>query len=107
MAEDVLQKALMVFRELEDGGGKYTASIAACFNYIGDIYRIQDRYDEALEYYMKGITVGQGPVETNGIGQVYCNIGQVMYCQGRLLEAWNYLETDTDGGLKELRRTLP
>ncbi|MFQ9020118.1 MAG: AAA family ATPase [[Clostridium] symbiosum] len=92
MAEDVLQKALMVFRELEDGGGKYTASIAACFNYIGDIYRIQDRYDEALEYYMKGITVGQGPVETNGIGQVYCNIGQVMYCQGRLLEAWNYLE---------------
>lgn len=64
MAEDVLQKALMVFRELEDGGGKYTASIAACFNYIGDIYRIQDRYDEALEYYMKGITVGQGPVRT-------------------------------------------
>lgn len=31
-------------------------------------------------------------METNGIGQVYCNIGQVMYCQGRLLEAWNYLE---------------
>ena len=41
---------------------------------------------------MKGITVGQGQVETKGIGQVYCNIGQVMYCQGRLLEAWNYLE---------------
>lgn len=92
MAQEVLQKALMLFRELEDGGGKYTASIAACYNYIGDIYRIQERYDEALEYYNKGMKLGKSPVETNGMGQVYCNVGQVMFSQGRYEGAWNYLE---------------
>ena len=35
-------------------------------------------------------------METNGIGQVYSNIGPVMYWEGRYEEAGNYLEKARD-----------
>lgn len=96
MAEEFLRKSLTIFYELESGTGKYKASIAASYNYLGDIYRMQERYEEALEYYQRAKKIGQGPVETNGIGQIYSCIGQVMYCQGRYEEAGTYLEKARD-----------
>lgn len=92
MAEKVLQKAIEVFGRLEDGGGKYTASIAACYNYMGDIYKAQERYEEALKFYEKGIEEGRGPVEINGLGQLYSSIGQVKYFQKDYESAFKYLE---------------
>lgn len=92
MAEESLQRSLSVFQDLEQGTGKYGASIAASYNYIGDIYRMQKRYQEALGYYEKAMKVGQGPVETNGIGQIYSGIGQVMYYEARYEDAKHNLE---------------
>lgn len=92
MAENVLQKSISVFRELEDGERGYAASIAACYNYMGDIYKAQGRYEEALKYYGKGIEEGKGPVEINGLGQLYSSVGQVLYFQKNYEGAFRYLE---------------
>lgn len=92
MARDVLGKAITVFRDLEEGKGQYTASIAACLNYIGDVYKQQGLYPDALIYYEQALEMGLGPVETNGLGQVYCNIGQIMYYMENYPDAQVYLE---------------
>lgn len=92
MAKEVLEKAIFIFRELEEGHGRYTASIAACLNYIGNIYKEQGLYSEALSYYQKAIEKEMGPVETNGLGQLYSNVGQIMYDMKDYEKAWYYLE---------------
>ena len=96
MAKETLEKSLAIFEELEDGGGRYMASIAACDNYLGDIYRVQGQYDRALTCYREALQAGRGPVETNGIGQVYSSIGQICYLRGSYEEAIRYLEKARD-----------
>ena len=94
MAEESLTKAIGVFRALqqEADGEDYMASIAACYNYMGDIYRAQERYDEALRNYNEGVRIGQGTAATNGLAQIYSNIGQVKYQQKRYAESYIYLD---------------
>jgi tetratricopeptide (TPR) repeat protein len=94
MAEESLTKAIGVFRSLqqEADGEDYMASIAACYNYMGDIYRAQERYDEALRNYNEGVRIGQGTAATNGLAQIYSNIGQVKYQQKRYAESYIYLD---------------
>lgn len=92
MAARILEKSIAVFKELEDGERKYSAGIAACYNYMGDIYKLQERYQEALPYYNKALEVGHEVSATNGMGQVYSNVGQVMYYLGDYGEAFSYLE---------------
>lgn len=87
MAGQVLEKAIKIFKELENGEKKYSAGIAACYNYMGDIYRLQGRYEEALPYYNKALEEGMGMQVTNGMGQVYSNIGQIMYSLGNYKQA--------------------
>ncbi|MEG1144117.1 MAG: tetratricopeptide repeat protein [Clostridium sp.] len=91
MAAKALERAIIVFKELEDGEKKYSAGIAACYNYIGDIYKRQERYEEALPYYMKALEEGKSVETTNGMGQVYSNLGQMMYHMGNYGEACRYL----------------
>ena len=92
-ANDTLEKAIALFRkEEEKKPGSYKASIAACLKYMGDIYRIQGLYDEALSYYHDALREGQGQVVTNGMAQIYSNIGQVRYYQERYAESYIHLD---------------
>lgn len=92
MASQVLEKAITVFRSMEDGEKKYSAGIAACYNYIGDIYKLQKKYEEALPYYRKALEEGKNVEATNGMGQVYSNVGQMMYYLKEYGEARSFLE---------------
>ncbi|MBO5564274.1 MAG: tetratricopeptide repeat protein [Lachnospiraceae bacterium] len=92
-AKDTLNKAISLFRaEEEKKPGSYKASIAACLKYLGDIYRIQGAYDEALSYYNDALHESRGPVVTNGMAQIYSNIGQVRYYQERYAESFIHLD---------------
>lgn len=92
MAVQVLEKAIGVFRSLEDGERRYSAGIGACYNYMGDIYKLQGRYSEALPHYLKALEESRDVENTNGVGQFYSNIGQVKYYLGEYKEARDYLE---------------
>lgn len=67
-------------------------SIAACYNYLGDICRQQENYEKALEYYRTAVEKGTGKVITNGLGQFYSNIGQIYHLEKNLEKAEEYLE---------------
>lgn len=93
-ARETLHRAVEQFRSLQQGekDRRYAASIAACYDYEGDIYRNQGQYDEALHYYMEAIRLGQDPVTTNGMAQIHSNVGQVRYLQKRYGESYIYLD---------------
>ena len=97
VASEVLTKSLNIFKALEKrqepkNRGRYSASIAACYNYLGEICREQGNYYDALRYYNEAVQMGQGPVKTNGMAQVYSGIGQVKYDQGKYTEGYIYLD---------------
>lgn len=94
VAETMLLRSLSLFQELDQE--IYGAGIAACYNYLGDLYRRQGRYDEAMAYYGRARSVGEGLLETNGMGQIYSNVGQIFYLRGQYEEAMEYLEKARD-----------
>lgn len=93
-AKEALLRAVELFSFLASENGKdiYRAGIAACFAYMGDIYRFQDDYAEALRCYHEGVRIGRGTVITNGMAQLYASIGQVKFKQKRYAESGIYLD---------------
>lgn len=94
-AEIDLRNALTMFRKLEDSAemkDRYRSSAAACLNYLGDSWRSEKDLETALRYYNEAVSTGQGRVATNGMAQVYSNIGQVKYLQKRYAESYIYLD---------------
>lgn len=67
-------------------------SIAACQGYLGDLYRARGDFDKAREFYQSAIELGTGKVVTNGLGQFYSNMGQVLYLENQYEKAEEYLE---------------
>ncbi len=91
-AEDVLWDAMGIFEDCQENRESYAMSIAACYNYLGDICRQQENYEKALEYYRTAVEKGTGKVITNGLGQFYSNIGQIYHLEKNLEKAEEYLE---------------
>lgn len=91
-AESALWQAVSIFENCQETQESYSMSIAACYNYLGDICRQQGEYDRALEYYRTAVERGTGKVVTNGLGQFYSNMGQIFYLQKKEAEAEEYLE---------------
>ncbi|PNH20845.1 histidine kinase [Lachnospiraceae bacterium] len=94
VAQETLFRAVELFSSLtaESGKNLYKAGMAACYAYLGDIYRFQEDPGEALRYYHEGVRIGQGAVVTNGMAQLYASIGQVKFHQGRYTESGIYLD---------------
>ncbi len=49
-----------------------------------------------MAYYGRAQSVGEGVTRTNGMGQIYSNIGQMHYLQEQFPEALEYLEKARD-----------
>jgi tetratricopeptide (TPR) repeat protein len=75
---ELLQQAIPQLRTMNNGSAEGNA-----LNYIGVIYRLLDRPDSALVYYMRAIPIldqaGDGPGEgaaLDNIGQLYQGLGR-------------------------------
>ena len=90
VAETMLLQALSLFEELDHE--IYGAGVAACYNYLGDVYRKQDHLDEAMAYYGRALAVGESLSFMNGLGQIYSSMGQVHCLRGQYKEAMAFLE---------------
>lgn len=90
VAETMLLQALSLFEELDHE--IYGAGVAACYNYLGDVYRKQDHLDEAMAYYGRALAVGESLSFMNGLGQIYSSMGQVHCLRGQYKEAMALLE---------------
>lgn len=91
-AEKTLIEAMKIFRECAKGKEHFNMSIAACQGYLGDLSRCQGDLEMAAVYYERAIEMGKGKVVTNGLGQFYSGMGQILYLQNKDKEAQQYLE---------------
>lgn len=90
-AEIRLQKILHYYEELENGRDRHRMDIAACCNYLGEICRKRGQLEEACVYYRQALEECAGGYPTNGMGQLYRNLGWAMLSQGKREEAGRYL----------------
>jgi tetratricopeptide (TPR) repeat protein len=78
-AEYFLKQSIHVFEMLNLASNKYTLSIAAAYNYLGDIKRHNKRFKEAIEYYDKAIEMCDNAKIISGITTFCKNAGQAAY----------------------------
>ena len=91
-AEETLYKAIEIFRNAAGGKAYFRMSVAACYGYLGDLYREKREWEQAADYYKTAIQMAEGMVATNGLGQFYSGFGQLRYLEGKDKEALEYLE---------------
>lgn len=65
-----------------DGEGRYVISIAGAYNYIAETYRLERKFDKALEYYDKAILFNQRRGSYPGTAIIYTDYGVAAYQSG-------------------------
>lgn len=90
-AEENFRRSIEIFQKTESEDGCFHISIAACYGYLGDLYREQGKLEQAAEYYEKALDTGKDKVMTNGLGQFYSGLGQVRLLQENYEEGEKYL----------------
>ncbi|MCK8815825.1 AAA family ATPase [Natroniella sulfidigena] len=103
-AERLFNQSLRTFKEAQTLGTKYTLSIAAVFNYLGEVKRHQGQFTEAINYYERGINLCEEQDILCGLGIFYTNAGQVLYQLKDYNKARAYFEKSLDifGQLKTI-----
>lgn len=95
-AEEKFLEAIEIFKSPGDVGGCFRMSSAACYGYLGDLYRAQGKLEEAAYYYETALKTGTDKVMANGLGQFYSGLGQVRMLQERFREGEELLQKALD-----------
>lgn len=78
-----LDRSISFFESLDaDGEGRYVISIAGAYNYIAETYRLERKFDKALEYYDKAILFNQRRGSYPGAAIIYTDYGVAAYQSG-------------------------
>lgn len=81
-AEKQLRDSIQWFETLDPGGGAYALHIAAAYNYIGDIRRINRGFTEAIELYGKAIEISREKQALSSLATFNTNAGHAAYEMG-------------------------
>lgn len=77
-AESLLKESICCFEKLNQTQNIYSLNIAACYNYFGEIKRLQSNFNEALEYYEKAIEICKVKRAIRGKATFYTNAGRCL-----------------------------
>ncbi len=92
LAKEVLTSSINTFTISKEVAEKYALNIAAAYNYIGEIHRLNNNYDEAIIAYEKAIEIGKAKNAYTSL-MVFCiNAGQAMYHKKDYDKAKEYLD---------------
>jgi len=86
-ADRVLNESISIFSSLNKFSGKYSVNISACYNYLGQMNRDMENYENAYGYFMKAIDICIENSVVKGLEIFYSNAGQALYNLGRFKEA--------------------
>jgi len=78
-ATKLLNESLVIFSSLNQINDKYTLSISACYNYLGQMNKGLGKYNEAYDYFKQSIDLCIENSITKGLDIFYSNLGQVLY----------------------------
>jgi DNA-binding SARP family transcriptional activator/tetratricopeptide (TPR) repeat protein len=91
-AEIELKNAIALFKALDNRRGKYRLNIAACHNYLGDLHRMQCKFEEAMKSYELAIEISELSGVSRCTSIFLTNAGQTAFDYGRKDEARAYFE---------------
>lgn len=89
-AENLFLKSIDLFTDNIDIQSNNSISLAADYNYIGEIRTAEGMYEEALEYHIKAIELCE-VTETACLSIFYINAGKTSFFMGDFNEMKNYL----------------
>ena len=84
-AESLFKKSIELFLEFEQIGDKNSISIAANYNYIGEIRNSESNFEEAMELFNKAIKLCEN-YEASCLSTFYINAGKTSYLIGNFQE---------------------
>jgi len=90
-ATKLLNESLVIFSSLNQISNKYTLSISACYNYLGQMNKWLGQYDVAYDYFKQSIDLCTKNSITKGLDIFYSNLGQVLYEMEKYEEAEEYI----------------
>ena len=80
---------------------KYSLSIAAAYNYVGDIRRCKKKFKDAISYYNKSISIARERNAFTSLALFLTNAGQAAFDFGNFQQAKGYF-TEALGMYKKL-----
>ncbi len=90
-AKSFFRRSISLFKKLELSGKHYTLSIAACFNYIGEINRREKNYTKAIECFEQAIKLCEQKNIFIGLQVFYTNAGRAAFDMEYYSKAKAYL----------------
>jgi len=100
-AEALLMESIIIFEDLNQEEDKYSLSIAAAYNYVGDIRRCKKKFKDAISYYKKSISIARERNAFTSLALFLTNAGQAAFDFGNFQQAKGYL-TEALGMYKKL-----
>ncbi|MBP1926109.1 DNA-binding SARP family transcriptional activator/predicted ATPase [Sedimentibacter acidaminivorans] len=90
-ATKLLNESLVIFSSLNQISNKYTLSISACYNYLGQMNKGIGNYNIAYDYFKQSIDLCTENEITKGLDIFYSNLGQVLYEMKKYEESEEYI----------------
>jgi serine/threonine kinase len=88
-AEALFKKSIELFLEFQRVGDKNSISIAASYNYIGEIRNSEGDFEKAMELFDKAISLCQN-YEASCLSTFYINAGRTSYLIGNFQDMKNF-----------------
>ncbi|SMC79589.1 AAA family ATPase [Sporomusa malonica] len=92
LAEQCYRQSISHYKRLGERRGEFNLHIAASYNYIGDLRRMEAELAEALYYYEQAIRVAGRSNISAGVAIFLINAGHTAYDLGEYGKAFAYLE---------------
>lgn len=84
-ARSLLQDSIHTLQKIiSNKDERYVINIAGCYNYIGESYRLEGRYNEAFSYYDQAIIYNRSYGYYPGAAVFYTNYGVTAFQKGEL-----------------------
>ena len=91
-AERILNESIDIFNVTKKVADKYALSIAAAYNYIGDIRRQTMHFSEALEYFNKAIKICEDKNVFTSLAIFNINAGETCFNMENYAESKKYFQ---------------
>lgn len=89
-AERLLKESISTFMVTQNVQRRYALNIAGAYNYLGEIRRGQQKFEEALDFYNKALRYAHNQDAYSSWVVFSCNAGIVCYNMGRYTDAKGY-----------------
>ena len=95
-SEKLFNESINIFNVTKSVADKYALSIAAAYNYIGDIRRQNMRFKEALEFFTRAIKICEEKNVFTSLSIFNINAGETCFNMGEYPDAKKYFQRAMD-----------